>query len=172
MSEEQAQIGMDEVELEELDEQSQEYDLGKLSDRKIGDKYETPNLDGQETAIKQVSLAFATETTKTQNGKEVLRGRIVVHYDHETGARANYGGLVRFKREGAWSHPACDWEKGQNAAAKLMRAYCEKARLPLGETNLKELCAWLTGKRVKLAYTVASYGGKEFGKNVIADFLD
>jgi len=157
------------VQIEEL----QEYDINKMSDRKLGDPFEKPpkvELDGQEVEITKVSIKPTLEDTLTKNGKKKRKVIFSLEFDGEH--IEYYGGVSVFVYDdGNIGEPTIWAEGNRSASAKLFNKWLEFKGKKMEETNYKEFFSSLRGMKVKISTVDSPYDGQNFRKNVVVEFV-
>ena len=148
---------------------SEEIDLNKLSDRKLGEKMEKPKLDGQEFVITKIELKATVEEKKTKDNSKTYKPVLFkVFYGDDN--YENYGGVAQFKFDGDYAEPTI-WTDGNSAAAKLFRLWLGTTGKKVEEVSFKDFFSGLKGMKVKLRTKTTEYEGKEYLKNVVEEFI-
>jgi len=148
---------------------SEEIDLDKLSDKKLGEKMEKPRLDGQEFIITKVELKATVEEKKTKDNKKTYKPVLFKVYYGEDNFE-NYGGVAQFKFDGEFNEPTI-WTDGMSASAKLFRLWLKTTGKQVEDVSFKDFFSGLKGKKVKIKTKTTEYEGREYVKNIIEAFI-
>ncbi|RMF94488.1 MAG: hypothetical protein D6734_07625 [Candidatus Schekmanbacteria bacterium] len=162
-----------EINVEDLNQNQEttEIPLDSLSNRKIGEGFEKPNLDGKTVTIFDVKLEATNRISKTQDGSREYRPLILRLFYNDNTLFETYGGIMQFRNaDGTFREPTI-WVEGQNEAAKLFRKWSNFVGKNPKETSLKEFLLNLKGKKAIIENKKVMYMGKEFNKNVIKEFI-
>lgn len=162
----------EEVGLEEEDDspENTDIDLNSLSDRKLGEKMEKPNLDGKIVTISKVELKATNDVKLTKDGTKKYKPVLFrVWYDDEV--YENYGGVQQFEHDGKYGEPTI-WTEGNSNAAKLFKLWVAAKEVAPDEVSLKQFFTDLKGKKVKLRHKEAEFEGREYKKNVVVEFTE
>lgn len=170
------QITEETIENKEIYEQPQsiieriEFDINAMSDKKIGDKFEKPNLDGKIVTIQNIKLISTGKRSTTMDGAYQYEPMILrVYYDAVN--FESYGGLKQFIQNNQAGEPVISSD-AKNQASKLFKLWLNYKKKNVKEVSVKEFLLSLVGMKCKLAYRVLNYGGEEYNKNIIVEFLD
>ena len=156
--------------ISEIPQTTTEISLNEISDKKLGETFEKQNMDGQVVTITDVKLERSSEVLKTQNDKPYHPVMFKVFYGD--GVYENYGGVKSYIiNEGKTIMPPTIWTQGDSASAVLFRNWLSAVGKKEEDVSMKDFFNGLTGKTAKLKATIEKFRGKEYQKNVIAEFL-
>ena len=164
----------DESIVEETEEAQEPLDLDSLSDRKLGERAEKPNLNGETILIPKVELVPTGKVKTAQTGTARIENILFRVYYNDESVWENYGGVGRFvNKDGSTSEPSID-PNGKNAAAKLLRLWLEFTGKKVEEISIKDFFKGLIGLKARITNdktTQTVYGGETFEKNIITEFV-
>lgn len=140
-------------------------DLDGMSNVKIGEKFEKPNLDGKDVTIQKVELVPRGNLEKTKSGKEYRPVTMRIYYDDNN--YENYGGCRIFQGS---SEVTFD-PKGSNVTSRLFRLWLAKMNLKADDVSRKDFFLGLEGMKARIRSEVKSFDGRDYQKNIIESFV-
>ena len=159
---------------EETEEVQEPLDINSLSDRKLGDKIEKPNLNGVEVIIAKVELTPTNKIRTTQSGTARIEDVLFRVYYNDEDTWEHYGGVGRFiNKDGKPREPSVNPD-GKNASAKLFHLWLEFTGQKVEEISMKDFWKGLIGLKAVITNdktTQTAYGGETFNKNIITSFV-
>lgn len=148
-----------------------EINLTQMSDRKIGESVEKPNLDGQTVSITDVSLKETNEERTTQDGTKKQK-TVIFSIEYDGIHRENYGGVTSFIYDDGNTGEPTIWPEGKSAAAVLFNKWLKFVGKEVGDVSFKEFFVGLKGMTAQIVNVPVYYQDEEFRKNIVDSFVD